>query len=104
MALNRSHLTAGYTTGSAGKTPAGRPVIAWGRTPATCPGRRDNARRRRRASPAGADLQRQVELGERKIVLCRHQLDTVGEELLLGVEHVENGTRADGLFLLGALK
>jgi hypothetical protein len=51
-----------------------------------------------------SDLAREGELRDRKVVLGGDQLHAVGEQLLLGVEHVENGARADGCFLPDAVE
>src|SRR5512135_3705617 len=42
-----------------------------------------------------ADLVRQVEFGDAEIVLRLHELDAIVEQLLLLVQHVEDGPGAD---------
>jgi len=51
-----------------------------------------------------SDLLGEIELGNREVVLCLHEIDAVGEQLLLGVEHVEHRARAHLRLLADALE
>src|SRR5690348_16858024 len=90
----------GYTTGCAGKRPAERRLFFGPEPQPLVPDlvivlvdivELDGKSQVSRGQLT--NLQGQVELGDGEVVLRGHQLDAVREELLLSVEHVDDGAR-----------